>query len=194
MFDDNKTDEQHIHCGMHRRNWTRHTAMVPKGFIRFHVLNALNEKAMSGSELMEKLQSHGGGFWKPSPGSIYPLLSWLQENKYIAELPAENGLKRYELTANGKALLEEQKSIKRKFEEMMGIPKQPFRALFMRLPAEKAAQMRETVKRAGNAIYQLGETLEDNFSEQAVDEAIQAMNEAAEKIEQVTKKNYPITR
>ena len=71
---------------------------------------------------------------------------------------------------------------------MMGIPKPPFRAFFMRLPAEKAAQIRETVKRAGNAIYQLGETLEDNFSEQAVDEAIQAMNEAAEKIEQVTKK------
>ena len=53
---------------------------------------------MSGSELMEEIEKHTGGHWKPSPGSIYPLLSWLQDNGYIKELPSENGLKRYELT------------------------------------------------------------------------------------------------
>ena len=50
-----------------------------------------------------KLQKHTGGNWKPSPGSIYPmLLAWLQDNQYIKELPHENGLKRYELTQTGK--------------------------------------------------------------------------------------------
>ena len=78
--------------GNHKRNLIRHTATVPKGFIRFHVLRALNEKPMSGSELMEKIEKHAGGFWKPSPGSIYPLLSSLQEHGYIKELPTENGL------------------------------------------------------------------------------------------------------
>jgi DNA-binding PadR family transcriptional regulator len=143
---------------------------------------------MSGSELMEKLQSYTGGFWKPSPGSIYPLLSWLQENNYIAELPADNGLKRYELTANGKALLNEQKNVMQKFEEIMGKPQQPFGNLFMRLSPEKADQVRETMKRTGAAMFRLGTVLQENLSEQAVDEAIQAVNEAAERIEQVTKK------
>lgn len=179
----------HEHCGIHKHNWTRHTAMVPKGFIRFHVLNELNEQAMSGSELMEKLKIHTGGFWKPSPGSIYPLLSWLQENNYIAELPAENGLKRYQLTGNGKALLQEQKSVMKKFQEIMGTPKQPpFSNLFMKLSPEKSAQARETMKRIGTAMFKLGSVLQENLSEQAVDEAIQAVNEAAEKIEHISKK------
>jgi DNA-binding PadR family transcriptional regulator len=89
-------------CFPHKRNWMRHTAMVPKGFIRYHVLEALNEKPMSGSELMDQIEKHTGGTWKPSPGSIYPLLSYLQDNGYIKELPTDNGLKRYELTLTGK--------------------------------------------------------------------------------------------
>ena len=34
---------------------------VPKGFIRYHVLEALNEKPMSGSELMDAIEKHTGG-------------------------------------------------------------------------------------------------------------------------------------
>ena len=54
------------HLMFHRRNWLRHNAMVPKGFLRHQVLAALNEKAMSGSELMEEIQKSTGGNWKPS--------------------------------------------------------------------------------------------------------------------------------
>ncbi len=113
------------HMMFHRRNWLRHNAMVPKGFLRYHVLEALNEKPMSGSELMDQIQKHTGGTWKPSPGSIYPLLAWLQDNAYIKELPTENGLKRYELTQNGKDLLEEQTKIREKFREDSGFLASP---------------------------------------------------------------------
>ena len=95
------THEDNIKNRRHHREtrrWLRHTAMVPKGFIRYHVLECLSQKPMSGSELMEDIERHTGGCWKPSPGSIYPLLSWLQDNGHIKELPVENGLKRYELT------------------------------------------------------------------------------------------------
>jgi len=94
--------------------------MVPKGFIRYRVLNSLKEKPMSGSEIIESIEKHTGGFWKPSPGSIYPLLAWLQDHAYIKDLPVENGLKRYELTKNGNALLEEQERIRKKFVEEAG--------------------------------------------------------------------------
>jgi DNA-binding PadR family transcriptional regulator len=176
------------HLIRHKRNLMRHTAMVPKGFIRYHVLEALGEKPMSGSELMDKIETHTGGFWKPSPGSIYPLLAWLQDNSYIKELPSENGLKRYELTSNGKSLLEEQKNTMKKFRETMGFSQSPFSAFFMKVPPEKEAAIRETMRRAGIAMFQLSSALQKNFSEQAFKEGIKAIDEAAAKLEEITKK------
>ena len=78
-------------------------AAVPNGFLRHYVLQFLNEKPMSGSEIMNEIESRTNGHWKPSPGSIYPLLSWLQEKGYSEEVPdQEPGIKRYTLTDEGK--------------------------------------------------------------------------------------------
>ena len=191
MFDEkeqvNQNQNQHTH-GMFKRNWMRHTAMVPKGFIRFHVLRHLSEKPMSGSELMENIEKHAGGFWKPSPGSIYPLLAWLQDQGYVKELPAENGLKRYELTQNGRSLLDEQQKVMKKFRETMGFSQSPFSAFFMKVPPEKAVLFRDTMKRAGAAMFQLSIALQESFSEQAFGDAVQTISEAAAKLEEITKK------
>ncbi len=173
----------------HRKNWMRHTAMVPKGFIRYHVLEALNEKPMSGSELMDQIEKHTGGFWKPSPGSIYPLLSWLQEKVYIKELPTENGFKRYELTESGKSLLEEQKAIQKKFREQAGFPPAPFfDSLLMKIPPEETAKIRESMRRLAIAFFQLGSTLQENFSKEALKEALASVEETASKLEEINKK------
>jgi DNA-binding PadR family transcriptional regulator len=186
MFDE---EHNHLHrAGLHHRNWMRHTAMVPKGFIRIQVLRALNEKPMSGSEIMEQIEKQTGGRWKPSPGSVYPLLAWLQDNNYIKELPTENGLKRYQLTESGKALLEEQKDAMNKFRETMGFQQPPFVALFMKAPPEQAAKIRGTFRRAGIAMFQLSAAMQENYSEAAVNEAIQTLEEATAKIEDITKR------
>ncbi len=169
------------------KNWMRHTAMVPKGFIRFHVLEALDEKPMSGSELIEELEKHTGGLWKPSPGSIYPLLSWLQEKAYIKELPSENGFRRYELTETGKSLLTEQKKIMSQVREEMGFPQMPlFGRFFNNIPQEKIGEIRQTMGRLARAFFKLGVALTDEFSEQAVDDALKAVNEASAKLEEIS--------
>ncbi|MCW4009276.1 MAG: PadR family transcriptional regulator [Candidatus Bathyarchaeota archaeon] len=173
----------------HKRNWMRHNAMVPKGFIRYHVLEALNEKPMSGSELMEQIEKHTGGTWKPSPGSIYPLLSWLQDNGYIKELPTENGLKRYELTQSGKALLEEQTKMRHKVREEGGFFAEPFfDRFFMKMPPEKSQQIGLSMKRFATSTVKLGNTLREKYSEQAVDEALKAINNASAKLEEINSK------
>ncbi len=171
------------------KKWFRHTAMVPKGFIRYHVLEALNEKPMSGSELMEEIEKHTGGFWKPSPGSIYPLLAWLQDNEYLRELPAENGLKRYELTQNGKSLLEEQKKIRKKFREEAGfMPGQFFDSFLMKITPEKSGEIRESMKRLAIAMFQIGNALQENYSEEVLSEALRVVNETSKKLEEISKK------
>ena len=40
---------------------------------------------MSGSEIVGKIERETGGKWKPSPGSIYPLLGGLQEKGFTQE-------------------------------------------------------------------------------------------------------------
>jgi len=189
MFDDEHKQHNHRNHPFGHRNWMKHTAMVPKGFIRYHVLEALNEKPMSGSELMEEIEKHSGGFWKPSPGSIYPLLAWLQDNGYVKELPSENGLKRYELTQNGKALLEEQKKIRKKFREQAGfMPGQFFDSFLMKIPPEKTSEIRDSMKRLAMAMFQMGNTLRDDYSEQALSEALRVVDEASKKLEEISKK------
>jgi len=61
---------------------------------------------MSGSELMEEIETYTE--WKPSPGSIYPLLSQLKEENVIdLHLNEDPSLKRFNLTEKGRKMLEE---------------------------------------------------------------------------------------
>ncbi len=177
------------HMMFHRRNWLRHNAMVPKGFLRHHVLSALNEKSMSGSELMEEIGKSTGGNWKPSPGSIYPMLAWLQDNSYIKELPHENGLKRYELTQSGKELLEEETKVREKFRAEAGFMTFPFfDRTHSNIPKEKATEIRATMKRLLTASLSVGKILRENYSEADLNEALKVLNEASEKLETINTK------
>jgi DNA-binding PadR family transcriptional regulator len=163
--------------------------MVPKGFIRYHVLEGLSQKPMSGSELMEDIEKHTGGFWKPSPGSIYPLLSWLQDNGHIKELPVKNGLKRYELTESGKALLEEQKKIRKHVREEVGfLPAPFFDSFLMKIPPEKTDEIRKSIRQLAIAFFKLGSALQEEFSKEALDEALKVVNEASKKFEEIYNK------
>jgi DNA-binding PadR family transcriptional regulator len=173
----------------HRRDWLRHNAMVPKGFLRYHVLSALNDKPMSGSELMEEISKNTGGNWKPSPGSIYPMLAWLQDNQYIKELPTENGLKRYEITKAGKDLFEEEKKSREKYRDDAGFMAFSF---FDRsksqVTTEKAMQVRLALKRVMIATLTTGKTLKEHYSESDLEEGLKILNEAADKLEAINRK------
>lgn len=164
--------------------------MVPKGFIRFRVLESLSEKPMSGSEIMSEIEKKTGGRWKPSPGSIYPLLAWLQDNGYVKELlPNQDGLKRYELTPSGQALFVEQRKIGIGSKDEGRLFAPPFLgALWFRIPPEKTAQIRESIRRVMTAFFDLGNELEGKFSEKAVEEARKALDETAERIREITNK------
>jgi DNA-binding PadR family transcriptional regulator len=197
MNDEEKENLQNIkhqlhqekHMMFHRRNWLRHNAMVPKGFLRYHVLEALNQKPMSGSELMEEIHKHTGGNWKPSPGSIYPLLAWLQDNSFVKELPTENGFKRYELTPSGKEFLDEQTKIREKFRTDAGFMTNPFfDRFFGSIPQDKSNQIRAAMKQLMVSALKLGKALRENYSEKDLDEALKILDEAAKKIDAINTK------
>jgi DNA-binding PadR family transcriptional regulator len=74
---------------------------VPKGYVRGLLLAALLQGAAHGYELMRRLEEQSGGRWRPSPGSVYPLLQLL-EDEGLARGHDEDGRKVYELTATGR--------------------------------------------------------------------------------------------
>jgi DNA-binding PadR family transcriptional regulator len=172
------------------RHWIRHIAAVPKGFLRYQVLELLNEKSLSGSEIISEIGKRTNGIWKPSPGSVYPLLAWLQDNGYIKEVPAEeSGTKRYTLTDNGKKLLEEQRKIRTHFRDKAKFFAPPFfGVMWCGLPAEKAAELRESSRRLLKAFASIGVSVGEKFSEQVFEETLKVLNEAANKLEEINSK------
>ncbi len=172
------------------RRWLRHTARVPKGFLRYHVLKLLREKPMSGSEIMETIEKGTDRRWKPSPGSVYPLLAWLQDNGYTKEIPTkESGIKRYTLTEKGEKFFEEQTKLKERLLKRLEFLAPPFFSghWFSAYP-EKLRKIREPERRFVRALFNLRRTLEKSLTEQAIKEVGEFLNSTAEKIEEISKR------
>jgi len=165
-------------------------ASVPKGFLKYSVLKLLDEKSRSGSEIMKEIENKTEGRWKPSPGSIYPLLAWLQEKGFTKEVTEqEPGMKRYRLTEQGKALLEEHGKRRKEIRERFGA----FRPPFLRFPwfnsyPEKAQELLEAGKSFIKASWNLLDNLREKYSEEAVIQAKEAVKQATEKLNDITKK------
>ncbi len=171
------------------RRWMRHMAVVPKGFLRFYVLRLLDEKTMSGSEIMNEIEKQTNGQWKPSPGSIYPLLSWLQDKGYVRELSEQEvGTKRYTLTEEGKAFLGEhirtREELHKRFRHF-GFGLGP---MWFELYPEKAKQLQRATRDLAIAVWNLRDRLRREYSEEAAEEAKNVLEEAARKIEAITKR------
>ena len=77
-----------------------------RGLIRGAILHLLAERPMHGYELINELEQRTGGRWKPSPGSVYPTLSALEDEGLITAVETD-GKKRYELTEAGRTWLQE---------------------------------------------------------------------------------------
>lgn len=172
------------------RRWLRHTASVPKGFLRYYVLKLLKEKPMSGSEIMETIKKGTNGRWKPSPGSVYPLLAWLQDNGYTKETPTkESGIKRYMLTEKGEKFFEEQTKLAKKLRKKLEFSAPiPFGGFWFGPHYEKLREIREPGKRFIRSLFDLRMALEENLTEQAIKEVGEFLNSTAKKIEEISKK------
>jgi DNA-binding PadR family transcriptional regulator len=79
-------------------NWlARVGSAIPRGFSRHYILSLLEEKPMTGKEIIDKAILQSGGRWKPSPGLIYPMLGRLLDEGLISE--TDSG--KYKITSRG---------------------------------------------------------------------------------------------
>lgn len=61
----------------------RGSRRAPRGAVRDAILIVLAERPMHGYELMTELEARSSGRWRPSPGSIYPALTRMEEQGLI---------------------------------------------------------------------------------------------------------------
>ncbi len=89
----------------HRRHGHRGGRPFDYGELRLLLLAMIAGKPSHGYELIKAVEERMGGSYSPSPGVIYPTLSWLDDMGYAAIETAEAGRKRYAITAEGEAFL-----------------------------------------------------------------------------------------
>jgi DNA-binding PadR family transcriptional regulator len=98
----------HAHYGEHPRHHRgrRHGGrLFDYGELRLLLLAMIAERPRHGYELIKAIEERFGGSYTPSPGVIYPTLSWLDDMGYAAIEAEEGGRKLYRITPEGEAFL-----------------------------------------------------------------------------------------
>ncbi len=81
---------------------------IERGEIRYILLDALKETERHGYEIMQAVAEKSGGFYKPSPGSVYPALQMMEDLEWIEPLEGSRK-KKFQITELGLKELESQK-------------------------------------------------------------------------------------
>jgi DNA-binding PadR family transcriptional regulator len=79
------------------------------GDMKYVILKLLKDKPRHGYEVMKELEEQTRGCYKPSPGTVYPTLQWL-EDEGLVQCEEKDGKKIYSITEAGLTFLDENKS------------------------------------------------------------------------------------
>lgn len=82
-----------------------------RGDIRFALLELLAEQPRHGYDLIKELERRFGGFYRPSPGSVYPTLQMLEEEGHLTSELVE-GKRVYTITESGRQLLAQREQVR----------------------------------------------------------------------------------
>jgi DNA-binding PadR family transcriptional regulator len=138
-----------------------------RGNVRAAVLTLLAEEPMHGYQIMQQLEERSGGFWRPSPGSVYPTLQLLEDQGLLKGEEVE-GKRVFSLTDAGRA---EAATIK---EQRPG-----------GAPWETGASGDDPRFKLRRAVFQLGAAVKQvgtGGTPAQVDEALQILAEARKRI------------
>jgi DNA-binding PadR family transcriptional regulator len=162
---------------------------VPRGLLRFLVLKMLSEKPMSGAEISERIEKQTDGCWKPSSGSIYPLLAWMHTKGFTEESSkGEEGFKRYSFTAEGSKFLDKQIMLGQGFlNKMEFLVAMLIGELQFGSSKEKLHGAKEPARQLVNAFIAICHNFDD-LSQKDAEEIVQALKECSEKLEKHARK------
>jgi DNA-binding PadR family transcriptional regulator len=73
---------------------------VRRGDVRAAILDVLRAEPLNGYQIIQQIADRSGGAWRPSPGSVYPTISQL-EDEGLVESDEASGRRTLRLSAEG---------------------------------------------------------------------------------------------
>lgn len=163
--------------GGHRGHFRGRGRMFEQGDLRYVILRLLDEKPRHGYDIIKELEERSAGAYSPSPGTVYPTLTLLEDQGFARAREEEGGRKIYEITDEGRRHLAEHSStvddifsrISRFVEGFVDTPMMEVNQAFAGLgrtafrtasrnvqDREKLARIKEILDRAAREIEELG--------------------------------------
>lgn len=169
--------------GMHRHHRGK---MFERGALKYLTLDLINEKPRHGYDIIQELEECSGGYYSPSPGSIYPTLQMLEDLGHIAA-KGENGKKVYEITDGGRNYLKTHKESVKKHRDHMsqcfGSPGSEGFGSIMHEMKEMMYSMKHFIIQAGHSARH------GNISKEKISAIKEVLAKAKKDIEGILKEN-----
>ncbi|MBN8294022.1 PadR family transcriptional regulator [Rhodobacter sp. NTK016B] len=89
-------------CPVSRRKTRR---LFDYGELRLLILSMIAERPRHGYQIIKAIEDRFHRSYSPSPGVVYPALSWLEEQGFVAVSAGEGGRKLSTITPQGRAAL-----------------------------------------------------------------------------------------
>jgi DNA-binding PadR family transcriptional regulator len=84
--------------------------LFEQGDLRYVVLKLISEKPSYGYEIIKAIEDRLAGAYAPSPGTVYPTLTLLEELGYIKVQETDGPRKLFAITPEGEAALEQNRA------------------------------------------------------------------------------------
>ncbi|NNC73102.1 MAG: PadR family transcriptional regulator [Sphingomonadaceae bacterium] len=154
----------------------RRKRMFDGGELRLVLLKLIEEEPRHGYDLIRAIEDMTAGEYAPSPGIIYPTLSFLEDGGLIKPVDSDDSRKTFKITKDGKA------ELKDKAEEVEALMNRLAQHGKRHGSGDSAA-----VKRAvGNLFAVLGHRLsEKGIDEALIREVTDILDEATQRIERL---------
>jgi DNA-binding PadR family transcriptional regulator len=96
--------------GMGGGDFVRLGRMLVQGDLRLIALGLIAEQPRHGYDIIKQLENKTAGWYSPSPGIVYPCLTYLEEAGHLTS-QADGAKKLYTITDAGRAYLEENRDL-----------------------------------------------------------------------------------
>ena len=152
----------------------RRGRMFESGELRLVLLKLIADEPRHGYQLIKAIEELTEGDYAPSPGVVYPTLTMLDDMGLIAEKKSKDAKKVFEATDEGRAhLAENEDEVEDLISKLEGHGKK-----------QRHGQRPEIGRAIGNLMTALrNRVAHDGWNEQLLEEVIDILDEAAQRIE-----------